>query len=105
MKTFPSLNKKTKYYARRCSGSSWRNAVFWLNSWRQRRVWEYLTDLGKQTLKSDLQADKHLFPDSFHKAGQSEHDHSQTSNKLVAALTAGKYQFKRSFASKEPFRR
>ena len=30
------------------------NAVFRLNSWRQRRVSEYLTNLAKRSLKSDL---------------------------------------------------
>ena len=39
------------------------NAVFRLNSWRQRRFSEYQKYLGKRTLKSDLPADKHLFPD------------------------------------------
>ena len=66
------------------------NAVFRLNAWRQRRFSEYLTDLGKRTLKSDLPSDKHLFSDSFHKAVQSEHDHSQTNSKLVAAPVTDK---------------
>lgn len=57
------------------------NAVSRLNARRQRRFSEYLTDLGKRTLKSDLPSDKHLFPDSFHKAVQSEHDHSDTNSK------------------------
>ena len=81
------------------------NAVFRLNSWRQRRFSEYLTDLGKRILKSDLPADKHLFPDRFHKVVQSERDHSQTNSKLVTAPVAEKNQFKKSFTSKQPFRR
>ncbi len=81
------------------------NAVFRLNYWQQRRFSEYLTDLGKRTLKSDLPTDRHLFPDSFHKAVQSHHDHSQTNNKLVAAPVAGKSLFKKPFSNKQPFRR
>lgn len=52
------------------------NAVFRFNAWRQRRFSECLTDLGKRTSKSDLTSDNHLFPDSLHKAFQSEHDYS-----------------------------
>ena len=81
------------------------NAIFRLNAWRQRRFSEYLTDLGKRTLKSDLPSDKHLFPDSFHKAVQSEHDHSQTNSKLVAAPVTDKSVSKKLFANKPPFRR
>ena len=83
------------------------NAVFRLNAWRQKRFSEFLTDLGKRTLKSDLPADKHLFPDSFHKVVQSEHDHSQTNSKLVATGNTmnGKQPFKKSSNTKQFFRR
>ena len=81
------------------------NAVFQLNAWRQRRFSEYLTDLGKHTLKSDLPSDKHLSPDSFHKAVQSEHDHSQTNSKLVAAPVTDKSVSKKPFDNKLPFHR
>ena len=81
------------------------NAVFRLNAWRQRRFSEYLTDLDKRTLKSDLPSDKHLFLDSFHKAVQSEHDHPQTNSKLVAAPVTDKSVSKKPFANKSPFRR
>ena len=42
------------------------NANFRLNSWRQKRFAEYLTDVGKRILKEDIPTDKHLFPDRFH---------------------------------------
>ena len=32
-----------------------------LNSWRQKRFAEFLTDVGKRTLKTQIPAEKHLF--------------------------------------------
>ena len=55
-----------------------------LNQWRQKRFAEYLTDVGKRTLKAGIPTDKHLFPDQFHKMVQSEHEHSGTNSKLIA---------------------
>ena len=60
------------------------NANVRLNQWRQKRFAEYLTDVGKRTLKAGIPTDKHLFPDQFHKMVQSEHDHSGTNSKLIA---------------------
>ena len=42
------------------------NAHVRLNNWRQRRFSEFLTDIGKRTLKEGIPTDKHLFPDKFH---------------------------------------
>jgi hypothetical protein len=61
------------------------NANARLNQWRQKRFSHYLTDVGKRTLKASLPTDKHLFPDQFHKIVQSEHEHSSTTSKLIAA--------------------
>ena len=55
-----------------------------LNQWRQKRFAEYLTDVGKRTLKAGIPPDKHLFPDQFHKMVQSEHENSGTNSKLIA---------------------
>ena len=41
------------------------NANVRLNSWRQRRFSEYLTEVGKCTLKEEIPSDQHLFPDRF----------------------------------------
>ena len=60
------------------------NANVRLNQWRQKRFSEYLTDVGKRTLKAGIPTDKHLFPDQFHKIVQSEHEHSGTNSKLIA---------------------
>ena len=60
------------------------NANIRLNAWRQKRFAEYLTDVGKRLLKEDIPTDRHLFPDKFHEAVQSEHDHSKTNSKVFA---------------------
>ncbi|XP_022806778.1 uncharacterized protein LOC111343852 [Stylophora pistillata] len=60
------------------------NAHCCLNSWRQQRFAEYLTDVGKHTLKDHIPADKHLFPEKFHNIIKEEHDHANTNRKLVA---------------------
>ena len=41
------------------------NANFSLNSWRQKRFAEFLTEVGKRTLRDCIPADKYLFPDKF----------------------------------------
>ena len=38
------------------------NANTRLNVWRQRRISDYLTDLGRRTLREDIATDRHLFP-------------------------------------------
>lgn len=60
------------------------NAHVRLNNWRQRRFNEFLTDLGKRTLKEGIPTDKHLFPDKFHEKIRVEHDHSSTTRKLIS---------------------
>ena len=77
------------------------NANFWLNAWRQKRFTEYLTDVGKRILKEDIPTDKHLFPDKFHQVVQSEHDHSKTNSKVIAAPPKPAFQKE---SSKQPFR-
>ena len=54
------------------------NANFRLNSWRQKRFAEHLTDAGKRILKEDIPADKNLFPHIFREIVQNEHDHSKS---------------------------
>ena len=58
------------------------NAHVRLNNWRQRRFSEFLTDIGKRTLKEGIPTDKYLFPDKFHEKIKDEHDHSSTTNKV-----------------------
>ena len=60
------------------------NAHCRLNSWRLRRFAEFLTDVGKRTLKDQIPADKHLFPEQFHNVIREEHDHANTNRKVVA---------------------
>jgi hypothetical protein len=77
------------------------NANFRLNAWRQKRLAEYLTDMGKRILKEDIPTDKHLFPDKFHQVIQSEHDHSKTNAKVIATPSKPPFQKERP---KQPFR-
>ena len=60
------------------------NAHCRLNSWRQRQFAEFLTDVGKRTLKDQILADKHLFPEQFHNVIREEHGHANTNPKVVA---------------------
>lgn len=78
------------------------NANMRLNNWRQKRFSEFLTEVGKRTLKEEIPTDKHLFPDKFHKVIQSEHDHSTTNSKLIT--TPIKHTSKDQYAFKKPFR-
>jgi hypothetical protein len=76
------------------------NANIRLNNWLQKRFSEFLTEVGKGTLKEDIPTDKHLFPDQLHKAIQSEYDHSSRNSKLIATpfkQTPREQQFKKSF--------
>lgn len=77
------------------------NANVRLNQWRQKRFSEYLTDVGKRTLKAGIPTDKHLFPDQFHKVVQSEHEHSSTNSKLIA--TPAKPSMGHNNGPKKPF--
>ena len=60
------------------------NVNFRLNAWRQKRFSEFLTEVGKRTLREGIPADKHLFPDKFHTKIKTEHDHSSTNSKLIS---------------------
>ena len=46
------------------------NANFRLTAWRQKRFSEFLTEVGKRTLREGVPADKYLFPDKFHAKDQ-----------------------------------
>ena len=74
------------------------NANFRLNVWRQKQLSEFLTEVGKCTLRESIPVDKHLFPDKFHLKIKSEHDHSSTNSKPSSTPPA-KHQFK------QPYRR
>ena len=79
------------------------NANFRLNAWRQKRFSEFLTKVGKRTLREGIPADKHLFPDKFHAKIKSEHDHSSTNSKLISTPPA-KRQFKQPYKKDQLFR-
>ena len=64
-----------------------------LNSWRQRRFAEFQTDVGKRTLKDQIPADKHLFPEQFHNVIREEHDHANTNRKVVAQPVSAHKRF------------
>ncbi|PFX18468.1 ATP-dependent DNA helicase Q1 [Stylophora pistillata] len=64
------------------------NANIRLNNWRQKRFSEFLTEVGKRTLKEDIPTDKHLFPDKFRKIIQSEHDHLSTNTPITTEVPA-----------------
>lgn len=77
------------------------NANFRLHAWGQKRFSEFLTEVGKRTLREGIRADKHLFPDKFH--AKSEHDHSSTNSKLISTPHA-KRQFKQPYNKVQLFR-
>ena len=80
------------------------NANVRLNSWRQRRFSEYLTDVGRRTLKEEIPVDRHLFPEQFHECIKSEHTHS-TSNKKLISQPRSKPRFSgKTTFSPPPFR-
>ena len=57
--------------------------------WRQRRFSEFLTDLGKRTLREDISTDKHLFPNQLHEKNKSEHNHKVSNSKLICKPKEG----------------
>jgi hypothetical protein len=71
------------------------NAHVRLNNWHQRRFSEFLTNIGKRTLKEGIPTDKHLFPDKFHEKIKDEHDHSTTTNKVISTPTSKPATFSR----------
>ena len=82
------------------------NANVRLNIWRQRRFSEFLTDLGKRTLRKGIPTDKHLFPHQFHEKIKSEHDHKASTSRLVSKPKERVKSFPRtqSFRDSAPFR-
>jgi hypothetical protein len=80
------------------------NANVRLNSWRQRRFSEYLTEVGKRTLKEEIPSDKHLFPERFHDRIKSEHNHSSSNNNLISQPRMQPRFGARSTPSPQPFR-
>ena len=66
------------------------NANARLNAWRQRRFSDFLTHLGKRTLREGIPTDKHLFPHQSHEKIKSEHDHKASTSKLVCKPKEGR---------------
>ena len=59
-----------------------------LNNWRQRRFSDFLTDIGKRTVKEGIPTKKHLFPGKFHEKIKDEHDLSSTTRKVISTPLA-----------------
>ena len=79
------------------------NAHFRLNTWRQKLFYEFLTEVGKRTLKECIPAVKHLFPVMFHAKIKSEHNHSSINNKLISTPTS-KHFSRQPYKRDRPFR-
>ena len=60
-----------------------------LNVWRQRRFSDYLTVLGRRTLREGIPTDRHLFQNQFHEKIKSEHDHKASTSKLICKPKIG----------------
>ena len=81
------------------------NANARLNSWCQRRFADFLTPIGKRTLKEEIPTDKHLFADELHELIKSEHSHSTTNNSLVSKpAERPRFQPGKSTNFQKPFR-
>ena len=65
------------------------NANTRLNVCRQRRFSDYLTDLGRRTLREGIPADRHLFPHHFYEKFKSEHDHKASTSELICKPKTG----------------
>ena len=72
------------------------NANARLNVWRQRRFSDYLTRLGRRTLREGIPSDRHLFPHQFYEKIKSERDHKASSSKLFCNPKAGPKPWSRS---------
>ena len=83
------------------------NANGRLNVWRQRRFSDYLTDLGRRTLREGIPTDRHLFPHQFHEQIKCEHDHKASTSKLLCKPKAGPKPWTgpQSFRDSASFRR
>ena len=71
------------------------NANARLNGWRQRRFSEFLTEIGKRTLREGIPTDSHLFPHKFHERIRSEHDHSASNKKIISQPKEPRPRFNR----------
>ncbi|CAB3999019.1 Hypothetical predicted protein, partial [Paramuricea clavata] len=80
------------------------NANVRLNSWRQRRFSEYLTEVGKRTLKEEIPSDQHLFPDRFHDRIKDEHNHTATNKSMISKPHDKALSSARFIPSRQPFR-
>jgi hypothetical protein len=74
------------------------------NSRRQRRFSEYLTEVGKRTLKEEIPSDQHLFPDRFHDRIKDEHNHTATNKCLISKPHDKALSSARFIPSRQPFR-
>ena len=83
------------------------NANARLNVWRQRRFSDYLTDLGRRTLRGGIPTDRHLFPHKFHEKIKSEHDHKASTSKLICKPKTGPkpWSSSQSFRDSASFKR
>ena len=71
------------------------NANARLNGWRQRRFSEFLTEIGKRTLREGIPTDSYLFPHKFHERIRSEHDHSASNKKIISQPKEPRPRFNR----------
>ncbi|CAB4033367.1 Hypothetical predicted protein [Paramuricea clavata] len=79
------------------------NANVRLNTWRQRRFSEYLTEVGKRTLKEEIPSDQHLFPDRFHDRIKDEHNYTATNKNLISKPHDKDLSSPRFIPSRQPF--
>ena len=59
------------------------NANARLNVWRQRPFSDYLTDLGRRTLREGIPTNRYLFTHQFHKKVKSEQGQKASTSKLI----------------------
>ena len=84
-----------------CSSSS-----FWMSGDR-RRFSDYLTDLGRRSLREGIPTDGRLFPHHLNTKIKSEHDHKASTSKLICKPKAGPKPWtgSQSFRDSASFRR
>ena len=71
-----------------------------LNAWSQRRFSDYLTDLGRWTLREGMPTDRHLFSHQFREKIKTEHDHKASTSKLICKPKVGP----KPWTGSQPFR-
>ena len=83
------------------------NANARLNVWRQRRFSDYLTDLGRRTLREGIPTDRHLFPHQFHEKKKIDLDHKASTSKLICKPKTGPkpWSSSQSFRNSASFKR